>query len=102
MVGFFSVLHSQVGEKIEGKILDQKTKRPLAFVSIVYTSRGQGTVSNIDGEFSISSPVQVEFLKFSYLGYEDKFIPEKDIKPGKMLQVRLDETAYDIAKELLK
>jgi len=96
LASLVSILHSQVEGPVEGRILDQKTKRPLAFVSIVYTSRGQGTVSNIDGEFSITSPSQIEFLKFSYLGYRERIIPKKDIKPGKMIQVRLNEKAYEI------
>ena len=96
LVSFVSVLHSQVGQKLRAGYRTTRQNAPLAFVNIVYTSGGQGIVSNIDGEFSISSPDRIEFLKFSYLGYQEKLIPKKDIKPGKMLQVRLDEKTYDI------
>ncbi len=96
LVNILSALHAQMGGKVEGRILDQKTKRPLAFVNIVYRSEGKGTVSNIDGEFSISSSERIEFLKFSYLGYHEKIILAKDIIPGKKIQVRLEEKAYEI------
>ena len=91
----FSGLYSQSGE-VFGRILDKKTRRPLAFVSIVYTEKGQGTVSNIDGEFSIPTAEEVEFLKISYLGYHDEYIFKKDISAGRKIEVRLIEKAYNI------
>ncbi len=86
-------IHAQ---QIEGRISDYQTRRPLAFVNIVYTSAEKGTVSNIDGEFRIASMDEVEFLKFSYLGYHTKHIPLEEIHTGKPLQVRLDKKTYDI------
>jgi hypothetical protein len=83
-------------QKVEGRVLDSRNKRPLAFVNIVYKSGGQGTVSNIDGEFSIASAEEIEFLKFSYVGYHTRYIPGKDIRPGKKLTLRLERKAYDI------
>ena len=85
-----------LAQPLEGRIVDSQNRRPLAFVNIVYKSGGQGTVSNIDGEFSIASVDEIEFLKFSYLGYHTKFFGKEDIRPGKTLQVRLEQKAYDI------
>ena len=87
---------SMRAQGVEGRILDQKTKRPLAFVNVVYKENGQGTVSNIDGEFSIASFENIEFLKFSYVGYHSKFISRQEIQPGKKIPVRLEKKTYDI------
>jgi hypothetical protein len=54
-------------EYITGRIIDRKTGESLAFVNIVYNSRGYGTVSNIEGMFRIEGNPGVEFLKFSYI-----------------------------------
>ncbi len=83
-------------QAVEGRIIDSQSNRSLAFVNIVYKSGGMGTVSNIDGEFSISSIDEIEFLKFSYLGYHTEYIDRENIRPGKTIQVKLNRKAYDI------
>jgi hypothetical protein len=85
-------------DSISGRITDKRTGKPLAFVNIVYKESGQGTVSDIDGEFSIPVSSGIDFLKFSYLGYELRMIQQKDIMPGTRLEVNLEETAYEIAE----
>ena len=85
-------------EPIRGQILDGQTHRPLAFVNITYLASGQGTVSNIDGAFSISSSRDIDFLKFSYVGYHPRFIAKEDIRPGETLTIELNRKAYDIAE----
>ena len=85
-------------EPVLGQIIDKRTRRPLAFVNITYLASGQGTVSNIDGAFSISSSQYIDFLKFSYVGYHPRFIAKEDIRPGETLLIELDRKAYDIAE----
>ena len=85
-------------EPVRGQIIDKTTLRPLAFVNITYLASGQGTVSNIDGAFSISSSQDIDFLKFSYVGYHPRFIAKEDIRPGETLLIELDRKAYDIAE----
>ncbi|HEC42309.1 MAG TPA: carboxypeptidase-like regulatory domain-containing protein [Bacteroides sp.] len=93
--GLIHVINLQA-QDVEGLIQDSKTKKPLAFVNIVYTSWGQGTVSNIDGEFSVSSSRDIEFLKFSFVGYHTKYISLAEIIPGKKILVKLIHKTYDI------
>jgi hypothetical protein len=93
--GLLPVLNIRA-QRVEGRILDAQTRRSLAFVNIVYRSGGQGMVSNIDGEFSIASLDDVEFLQFSYVGYQTKTIGKEEIRPGRTIQVRLEQKAYDI------
>jgi hypothetical protein len=85
-------------EPVRGQILDRKTRRPLAFVNITYLASGQGTVSNIDGAFSISSPGDIDFLKFSYVGYHPRYIGKEDIRGGETLLIEMDRKTYDIAE----
>ena len=57
----------------KGKVLDGKSKQPLAFVNIL-TDRNYGATTDIDGNFvfNIKSPIQS--IKLSYVGYESKEI----------------------------
>jgi hypothetical protein len=85
-------------EPVKGQIIDGQSRRPLAFVNITYLASGQGTVSNIDGAFSISPTRNIDFLKFSYVGYHPRYIPKEDIRPGETLLIELQRKAYDIAE----
>jgi hypothetical protein len=85
-------------DPLRGRIIDKKTRRPLAFVNITYLASGQGTVSNIDGAFSIASSQDMDFLKFSYVGYHPRLIEKEDLRPGKTLLIELEQKAYDIAE----
>ncbi len=38
---------------LSGMVIDSATHEPLAFVSIVYNSSGQGVVTNLEGNFRI-------------------------------------------------
>jgi hypothetical protein len=55
---------------VTGKVFDEKTGLPLAFVNIVTNNSNIGTATDIDGKFKILSNQKVEFLRLSYVGYD--------------------------------
>ena len=56
---------------IKGTVKD-KTGEPLIGVSVTY-GNGQGTVTDIDGNFSVNAPAG-STLKFSYVGYKPQSV----------------------------
>ena len=92
----FSSLSAWSQDYISGKIVDKQTRNPLAFVNIVYNDRGYGTVSNIDGEFTIPLTENVSYLKFSYVGYHSYWLDLPTALKAKNLVIRLDKKTYDI------
>ncbi len=76
----FILLISSIGnliaQNLSGRILDSKTKTPIPFVSILFNEASQqGTVSNIDGFFTISfSNISNNKLHFSCMSYLDTAI----------------------------
>lgn len=56
---------------IKGKVLDTKTKEPIAFANIGILGKGIGTVTNEDGTFelNISKSSAEDIIRFSYIGY---------------------------------
>lgn len=56
-------------QRVMGTITDSKTGEVLPGVNIVIEGTTQGTVSDIDGKFSIDVPDQNAVLIFSYVGY---------------------------------
>lgn len=58
---------------LKGKVLDEKSKKPLAFVNII-TDKKIGATTDIDGNFIFKTSAPVISLKLSYVGYEPKEI----------------------------
>ena len=71
--------------KIQGIVIDSKTKQPLPFASIV-TNTNFGTLTDMDGKFHIKAKNSFNQITISYVGYQsitvsvsskDKFISIK-------------------------
>jgi hypothetical protein len=62
---------------IEGKIIDESTKNPLAFASVTAVGTNIGTITNTNGEFylTIDDELNVKEIIFQHLGYKNKILP---------------------------
>jgi hypothetical protein len=56
-------------QRIEGKVVDRETGKPVPFASVGIESLPRGTSSNIDGEFSLVVPDTFS-IKVTCLGYK--------------------------------
>lgn len=84
-------------QTIRGKIIDTDSKSPVAFANIIVVGNQPllGTTSDVDGYFAIEAvPVGRASLKISYIGYEDKLIPNLVVISGKetVLDVEMKES----------
>jgi len=76
---------------IKGTIVD-KTGEPLIGVSIVIKGSTIGTISDIDGNFSLACPKQEAFtLTVQYVGYKTKNIPVNMYANNNSLKIILEE-----------
>lgn len=57
----------------QGVVVDTITHDALPFVNIQFNNTKKGTVTNIDGKFRIDAK-RNDFLKFSFVGYENKIL----------------------------
>ncbi|NQV02262.1 MAG: carboxypeptidase-like regulatory domain-containing protein [Bacteroidia bacterium] len=60
---------------MSGRILDSKTKEPLAFVNIVINHSNYGGTTDIDGKFRFRYSQPIRSLKLSYVGYDQRNYP---------------------------
>ncbi len=67
-------LHAQEGQVVSGRIFDQETGEPLAFVNIVINDSHEGSATDIDGKFRIRANNSVDFIKLTYIGYEPQIV----------------------------
>lgn len=72
-------------KEFKGSVLDEKTKKELAFASIQISGTTIATISNSEGEFSIKIPQDFlhSNLIISFLGYDSRVVPIDDLNPEK-------------------
>jgi len=63
-----SVLMGQF--ELKGRVLEQRSNTPLAFVTIMVNNQTQGSYSDIEGRFTVRSTEPIVSLRFSYVGYK--------------------------------
>jgi hypothetical protein len=64
-------------QRIEGKVVDRETGKPIPFASVGIEGLPRGTSSNIDGEFSLVVPDTFS-IKVTCLGYKSVIIRSTD------------------------
>ncbi len=65
---------------IAGKIYDSNTKEPLYGVAVVVPNTNIGTLSNINGNFTLSTDMQIDSVEVHYMGYKtEKINAEKNL-----------------------
>lgn len=80
-------------QTVRGTIMDTDSKLPLigAGVLIPGTDPLIGTATDLDGNFRLENiPIGRISLRFSYLGYEDKIIPNIVVNSGKEVVLNID------------
>ena len=95
---FSNTLFSQ---KFSGKILDKDSNEELAFVNIIYNSKNYGTSSDIDGYFFIENFNNIEFLKISYIGYEEQIINKEEIGQQRYIVIKLQKSALYLSEVVI-
>ncbi len=67
---------------VEGRVLSEETKQPLAFVNIGIVNKSVGCVSSEDGHFTLSVPDSLKnsVLKFSIIGFHTKTYKISEVK----------------------
>lgn len=83
--------------RIQGIVIDSKSKQPLPFASIV-TNTNFGTLTDVDGKFHVKAKNAFHQITISYVGYQSVTIPisEKD----RFISVKL-KASVEKLKEIL-
>jgi len=85
------IVFAQIG-LVKGTIDDASNGSTLPGATVLIKGTNTGTVTNIDGKYSISVNGNV-ILVFSYIGYKTKEIP---VRPNTTVNVQLDPTASNL------
>jgi len=90
-------------KKIKGIIFDESEKKALPYASVGIRGKHVGTITNQDGEFSltISSKNIHDTLVFSYVGFKNQEIPVSEIS-DKTIQVSLKENFISLQEVIIR
>jgi iron complex outermembrane receptor protein len=95
-----SILFSQIIE-ISGKVVDSKTKQPLAGVNIIIPNSNYGTASLLDGEFSLSGKINpTDTLVFSFIGYKKLITSISDFMESNRI-IELETESIRLSKTIV-
>ncbi len=70
-----------------GRVIDQQSGEPLAFVNIRISGSRSGGMTDIDGFFKLSHSQPIEALLFSYVGYHEKVVELGEQKTGLVIRM---------------
>lgn len=77
---------AQAQKKVKGQVVDA-TGEPLIGVNVSLVGQAGGTITDIDGNYSINVPAGAQ-LKFSYIGYKDQVIT---VAAQQVINVKMQE-----------
>ncbi len=83
---------------IKGKVKDEVTKKEIVFATVSVVGTNVGTVTNLDGEFTIKvkKANSSKELEFSYIGYANKKVLISELKPeGNKILLASSEVSLD-------
>ncbi|MGB7055596.1 MAG: carboxypeptidase-like regulatory domain-containing protein, partial [bacterium] len=70
---FSVLLFSSVTGKIQGNVIDEKTREPIQYANVVVINTEMGAATDADGNFFIlNAPAGSYTVEVSYLGYQTK------------------------------
>lgn len=100
---FIGIIAASIGQtttKISGTLKDKKTKEPIAFAHVLINDTKHGTISDINGRFSISTTIAVKTLNIQCLGYKN--ITYTVATTSKPLTIYMEETAKQLPEVVIK
>ena len=63
---------------ISGSVVDAANNEPLIGATVLPIGGGQGSATDVDGNFTITVPANVKTAKISYVGYKEQTVALHD------------------------
>jgi len=91
-----------LGQNLSGIVINEDNKKPIEYVNIGIINKDIGTVSDLEGKYSISidSQFQKDTIMFSKIGYFPKKMKVKNLKSN--TKITLKEKDYLLEKVTIK
>lgn len=84
-------------QTITGNVFDNETKEPLIGATVLIRSNRLGSITNANGQFSISCQCNLDTLEVSYIGYEKQIITQ----PSSQISISLSPSASNLQQVIV-
>jgi hypothetical protein len=81
------------GFKVTGQVLASSNNEAIIGASVIVKGTTKGTVTDINGNYSLNVPSKDAILVFSYLGYKGI---EENVSGRSVINVKLEENVVDL------
>ena len=88
--------------RVRGVVTDASTGESLPYVSVVFLGSNIGTITGLDGDFSIENYRDYNVLSFQMLGYQTVNIPVEAGKTTENLRVALPLDTYGLQSAVVR
>ncbi len=96
---FFALVCLGQKTKVSGKVTDAETGEPLPFVNILFKGTKSGTITDLDGYYSIETYYASDSLKASFIGYETKTLKvRRDQEQQLDFQLQISAIQLEVAE----
>ncbi len=95
--GFFTTQIVEAQHLVNGLVSDAETGDPLPSANVQIDGTYQGTITNVDGQFSLQLPSLPAVLVFRYIGYESQYVDVTD-NANEVIAVALKPTVYSLGE----
>ena len=92
----FSIAASAQNCELSGHVIDEDGES-IPFASIYISSIGNGSMANVDGEFSLNIPCNIYTIQFQSLGFEKKVL-KVDLSKTKEFPIILKSISYAVGE----
>jgi len=94
-------------QTISGKIIDANDKQALPYINIGIIGKGIGTVSDIDGKFTLNlhDSLNSQTLKFSCIGYKSQSFIVREFRKklnDNSILISLDQNTFTLSQVVVK
>lgn len=89
-----TIAFAQTTHSITGTVVSAKNGEPLIGVNVLQQGTGNGTITDIDGRFTLSLPIPCE-LSFTYIGYRKEIIKIDAVPHQIRIELKEDNELLD-------
>lgn len=86
---------------LKGRVIDSKTKKPLAFVNVLADDSQTGATTDIDGKFIIQTKKNVQSLTLTYVGYKPLNFNVLGENYQKPFTIELESQTFDLSEVVI-
>jgi hypothetical protein len=94
-------MYAQHRMHISGVVIDGKSSEPLAYASVYNQSTGKGTLTNLEGAFTVDISAISDTIRISYIGYKTYLrLDLQDMQQHYV--IRLDESSQLLSEVVIR